>query len=81
MSKIINFNYKTDNVIEFLENLKKDVKERNIDNIIIVCKDKREGEVLTGYVNLEMGEKQELLGHIQVDVINEMIKANYVTPN
>lgn len=81
MSKIINFNYKTDNVIEFLENLKKDVKERNIDNIIIVCKDKREGEVLTGYVNLEMGEKQELLGHIQVDIIDQMIKTNYVTPN
>ena len=81
MSKIINFNVKTDNVIDFLENLKKDIKERNIDNIVIVCKDKRENEVLTGYVNLDMGEKQELLGHIQADIIDTMIKANYVTPN
>ena len=81
MSKIINFNVKTNNVIYFLEDLKREIEERNIDNIMIACKDKRENEVLTGYVHLETAEKQELLGHIQVDVIDEMIKANYVTPD
>ena len=65
---------------EFLDNVKKQVLEENIDNMIIVSKCE-DGTVMVGYTgNLDWGKKQELVGHMQVDVINEMIKANYVTP-
>lgn len=82
MGKILRFNSKTDNVIEFLTDAINKVKEYNIDNVLIAFKLKQEDSyIMTGYCNLEMGEKQELLGHIQVDIINDMIKQNYITPD
>lgn len=41
------------------------------------CKDKNTNEVLTGHFNLDAGDKQELLGHIQIDIIDEYIRNNY----
>lgn len=81
MGNIIHFKTKTDNIIEFLNNVIEEVKEHNIDNILIACKDKETQSVLTGYANLNQGEKQELLGHIQVDIVRDMINRNYITPD
>lgn len=81
MGNIIHFKTKTDNIIEFLNNVIEDVKKNNIDKIIVACKDKENQLVLTGYANLNRAEKQELLGHIQVDIIRDMIESNYITPD
>lgn len=77
MSKIIKFKNKSDDLIEFIENNIKVLKERKIDNIIMTCKDKNTGEILTGNFNLDAGEKQELLGHIQIDIIDDYINNTY----
>lgn len=49
--------------------------EQEIVSVVIAfkCKD---GTVLTGYHNAGFGTKQEILGHIQCDVIDQMILAN-----
>lgn len=79
---IIKFKSKTDNVIDFLEDAIVKVKEYKADNVLIAIKlNGQDGYVLTGYHNLNMAEKQELIGHIQIDVIDEMIHQNYITPD
>lgn len=81
MSNIIKLRTKNDNVIDFLEEAIDIVKKENVDNVMIAFKLKQDdANIMTGYCNLNMGEKQELLGHIQVDIVNDMIKQNYITP-
>lgn len=78
MAKIIKFKTKKENVKKFLNEVIEEVDNLEIDNMIIASKLK-DGTVITGYTkNLDMGEKQELLGHIQADIINEMIRINYI---
>lgn len=77
MSKIVKFKSKSDIAVEFLEMVIQEVKEGHLDNILIASKDKINRNVLTGYCNLDEGEKHELIGHLQVDVIRDMIDRNY----
>lgn len=78
-NNIIKFKSQTDNVVDFLEDTIAKVKEYKADNVLIAIKLKgQEHYVITGYHNLNMSEKQELIGHIQVDVIDEMIHQNYI---
>lgn len=77
MSKIIKFRTRTDNTLEFLDMLKFEVANLEIDNMMIACKC-RDGSVLTGYTkNLDYGTKMELKSHIEMDIIKEMIENNY----
>lgn len=79
-NNVIKFKSKTDSLLEFVDEIKEQIKEYNIDNMIVACKLKDDDHyVITGYKNLTMAEKQELVGHIQVDIIDEMIRKNYVT--
>ena len=81
-NNIIKFKSQTDNVVDFLEDAIDKAKEYKADNVLIAIKLKGEdGYVLTGYHNLSLAEKQELIGHIQIDIINEMIHQNYITPD
>lgn len=78
-NNVIKFKSKTDSLLEFVDELKEQIKEYNIDNMIVASKLKDDDHyVITGYKNLTMAEKQELVGHIQVDIIDEMIRKNYV---
>lgn len=73
MSKIIKFKSNTDNVVEFLEELKEEVINNNISNLIIAgkCGD---GNVMTGFTkNLNYGESQELVSNLQTNLIMRMI--------
>lgn len=79
MGKIIRLKSKQENVIEFLEDAIVQARKYNADNVMIAFKLKQEDAyIMTGYCNLDMGEKQELLGHIQVDIVNDMIRRNYL---
>lgn len=81
-NNIIKFKSQSDKVVDFLEDAIVKVKEYKADNILIAIKlNGQDGYVLTGYHNLNMAEKQELIGHIQIDVIDEMIHQNYITPD
>ena len=80
MAKIINFKTKNNQAVDFLKEAIKIVEEENIDNVLIAFKSKGDEPcVMTGYCNLDMGGKQELIGHLQIDVIKDMINQNYVT--
>ena len=81
MGKIIKLKSKQENVLDFLQDAIEKVKENNIDNVLLKQKgDKQDVPyVMTGYCNLDMMEKQELLGHIQIDIVDDMIKQNYLT--
>lgn len=80
-NNIIKFKSKTDDLLEFVDELKEQIEEYKIDNMIVACKLKDSDHyVITGYKNLTMAEKQELVGHIQIDIIDEMIRKNYITP-
>lgn len=79
MGKIIKLKTQTDNVLEMIDELKNIITKNHIDNLMIACKDENEKYVYTGYAGLDQAEKQELLGHIQVDIVRDMINRNYVT--
>lgn len=79
MGKIIRLKNKSDDVVNFLEDAISKVKENNIDNVMIAFKLRHEDAyIMTGYYNLDFSEKQELVGHIQVDIVNDMIRENYI---
>lgn len=79
MSKIVKFRTRTDNTLEFLDMLKFEVANLEIDNMMIACKC-RDGSVLTGYTkNLDYGTKMELKSHIEMDIIKEMIENNFTS--
>lgn len=79
MGKIIKLKSKQENVIEFLEDAIVQARKYNVDNVLIAFKLKQEdAHIMTGYCHLDMCEKQELLGHIQIDIINDMIMQNYL---
>lgn len=86
MGKIIKLKSKQENVIEFLEDAIVQARKYNVDNVLIAFKLNQNSKsdelediphIMTGYCHLDMCEKQELLGHIQVDIINDMIMQNY----
>lgn len=82
MGKIIRLNSESQGVIEFLQDAIKQVENYDIDNVMIAFKLRTEDAyVMTGYKNLDMAEKQELLGHIQIDIIRDFIQENYITPD
>ena len=80
MSNVIPFKTKKDaKMEEFMDNITKQIKEMGIDNIMIASKTK-EGEVMLGACNMDIGTRMELIGHLQVEVMNKIIQANYITP-
>lgn len=79
MGKIIKFRTRTDNTLEFLDMLKFEVTNLEIDNMMIACKCK-DGSILTGYTkNLDYGTKMELKSHVEMDIIKEMIENNFTS--
>lgn len=80
MAKIVKFKTKADNVGELLDEIKEDVETNKVEKAIVLLK-LPTGEIEFAYSpNLIWGEMQELCSHLQVDIIDKMIKANYVTP-
>jgi hypothetical protein len=47
---------------------------------IVIAGFKTDGTVVTGWGDVDCCQHQTLIGHLQVDLINRFIKANYVTP-
>ena len=79
--KIYRLKTRNDNVLEFVKDLENKVREDGIENLMVACKGKKNDEyVITGYCNLGSIEKQELVSHIQIDIVDEMINKKYTTP-
>lgn len=62
-------------VIQRIEELLTMAKAGEIKSILVAaeCND---GNVLTGYCNLDVGERQYLVGHIQSDIMFAVVEAN-----
>ena len=80
MSKIIRmFNEEEKNqqgLIEHLEEFLEVAKRGELKNVLMAAEMVEEKEVLTGYYNLRVGERQWLLGHIQADITMAIVEAN-----
>lgn len=74
--KIIRYKPKNQYLLEYLENLIEIIKRDEIDNFMICYKDKKSREMCTGYFNLDMGQKMECVGHIQADIMDQMVAVN-----
>ena len=68
MSKIVPFKTNTDNVIMFLDEIKEEIADNKIENILIGCKCK-DGEIMVGRTkNLDYGDQQEIISHLQTNL-------------
>lgn len=78
MAKIIPFkscNNDYANVTEFLQDFIQKLEDEKAVSCLLVIKTE-DGFIITGYYKCDFGERLELLGHIQCDIIDQMIRAN-----
>lgn len=75
MSKIIKLPVKSETVEGFAEEIKEFILTNNGKSVMIAMKCD-DGTVLTGYYNCEWAVKLEMLGHVQCDIIDQMILTN-----
>ena len=66
---------KKEALVEHIEDLLQAAKNGELKNILVAAENHND-EIITGYCNLDIGEKQYMLGHIQVDINFEIVKAN-----
>lgn len=79
MTKILKFisqeQATKEELIEHIEKLLEWAKNDEFDNVMIATKLKT-GEVMTGYCNLDVADKQYLNSHVQIDINYETVKVN-----
>lgn len=76
MSKIINLPM-NDNVTQenFLKDVMSIIEKNNVESIVFAVK-LSDGNIMTAYNNCNLPTKQELLAHIQIDIINQVVITN-----
>lgn len=79
MSKIVRlFNQQEkaqEKLVKHIEEFLEMAKKGEITNFLVTAQN-IDGTVMTGYCNLDIGEKQYMLSHVQVDVNYEVVRAN-----
>lgn len=60
---------------DFLQDSADRLEIDGVESVLIAGKSK-DGQVVTGYYKCDFGVRQELCGHIQCDIIDQMIRAN-----
>ena len=76
MAKIIHFpNEKKETPEEFMLSTLHVINEEKCETIVIAAKNK-DGYWVTGYLNADWATRNEALGHIQADIIDQMILSN-----
>ena len=60
---------------DFLQDSADRLEAEGVEAVLIAGKS-RDGQVVTGYYQCSFGVRQELCGHIQCDIIDQMIRAN-----
>jgi hypothetical protein len=66
---------KQEDLVSHIEQLLECAKSGEIKNILISA-EQTTGDVLTGYCNLDVAEKQYMLSHIQVDINYQIVEVN-----
>ena len=75
MAKIIRFKTPQDNLIEALENILERARNGEFKGFVFAAK-LPNGEVGTAWINADVGERNELASHLQLDVVYAVIEAN-----
>jgi hypothetical protein len=75
MAKIVRFKTQQDSMIETLEYVLEQAKSGNITCFALAAKC-ADGNIATSYANADVGVKQELASHIQVDIMYQVMEAN-----
>lgn len=73
--RLIDHMEKYPDAAQFLIDTARIFEGEGIETVLIAGKSK-DGQVMTGYFNCDFGERQELCGHVQCDIIDQMILAN-----
>ncbi|MDR7237132.1 hypothetical protein [Neobacillus drentensis] len=66
---------KQEALVTHIEEFLQMAKKGEIKNFLVSAEN-IDGTVMTGYCNLDVAEKQYMLGHIQVDINYEIVKVN-----
>ncbi|AZO95268.1 hypothetical protein D7D81_12075 [Halocella sp. SP3-1] len=77
MGKVIRLD--ANRMVGALEDMLEKAESGELTSIAFAGKLKNE-DIITGHLNCNFGEHHRLSSEIQLDVIDRMIKANYVTP-
>lgn len=82
MGKVMRFKTKEqdqqENLVKRLEELVEMAKKGEITSFMVGCHAKN-GDVLTGWgVGLNFGQRNELISHMQMDLVHSMIHANFI---
>lgn len=75
MSKIIRFKTKQDDIIKALEGLLQIAKQEEITSFVFAAKCP-DGSVATSWAEADVGTRNELVSHLQVDVMYAVVEAN-----
>jgi hypothetical protein len=75
MAKIVRFRSKQDNLIESVEQLLERAKNGEFINYVFASK-LPDGNIATGWCNADVGERNELCSHLEVDIMMSVVEAN-----
>lgn len=75
MAKIIRLKTGQDNLVEALTDILEMAKSGELSNFVFAGKCPN-GEVVSAWAKADFGERNELMGHIQADIMYAMIEAN-----
>lgn len=78
-NKLVEFKTKAQSTIDDLfANMRKEIADKQIDNVMIICKDRNSQEVIIGNYNLSVCDKIELQNHLQIHIMDKFIQENYL---
>jgi hypothetical protein len=84
MAKIVKFPSKERNVVEQLEFLLEKAKEGDIKRFVFAAElNRKEQEedsqnlIATTWVNADVGDRQYLLSHLQLDIVHAVVEVNF----
>lgn len=75
MSKIINFKSKQDKLNDWIEESIDFIKSNNCKSMLVLAKT-QDDEFITGYFRMDTAERNEAIGHIQADILMQVVKDN-----
>lgn len=75
MAKIVRLPVSGNNIVTALEELLERAKQGDVVNFVFagLCPD---GNIATSWANADVGERQTLVGHLQIDVMYAVVDAN-----
>lgn len=77
MAEIRQFKTRAQKMKDFLQELIQHCEEEEIEKICFAGTSKKDGSfIFTAYHNCDLGDKQVLNSHIQIDIVDQTIQAN-----